>query len=214
MKAKIGTDMAKDQITCDSEKQDSNINLQQIRGSMSTKEEAKSLEIVNTTIEKDDNKLQDSNEHGNEENAANGKQMMKYGEDTGDNIKEKCNTPDESTSVPNNVKNMPAINLVVDLNDNMLDTYSSQEVIGNTDDENLEVTNENLTECEESIERIEKESDAQQHMRQTCDRNDISPVKRGRSMHKRRNISRRMKSTPPLRRGRNKNSNLLTYPND
>lgn len=92
-----------------------------------------------------------------------------YEESTGDNIRENINAPDKSSSLPTVVKNLPAINLVVDLKDNMIYTYSSQEMVGNTVDENVEVNNEEIWEENETVGMQHSEGDAQHHLNDVLD---------------------------------------------
>ncbi|KAJ8558270.1 hypothetical protein K7X08_005036 [Anisodus acutangulus] len=102
-------------------------------------------------------------------------------EEIGDNIKENMNAPDDSSSLPTAIKMMPGINLLVDLNDNLLDTYSSQEMMENTD----EVDNERMEQDKRCMkgqaEEEEGDREDHQHLREVCERHGISPVKRGRS---------------------------------
>ncbi|KAJ8551082.1 hypothetical protein K7X08_000452 [Anisodus acutangulus] len=57
----------------------------------------------------------------------------------GDNMKDSSIAPIESSSLPSAIKNLPAINFVVDLNDNMFDTYGSQEMVGDSVDVSINV---------------------------------------------------------------------------
>ncbi|MCD9643162.1 hypothetical protein HAX54_030381 [Datura stramonium] len=55
-------------------------------------------------------------------------------EETGENLHEN----NESSILPSNIKNMSPINLVVDLNDNILTSFSPQDMVNNTDKEEVE----------------------------------------------------------------------------
>ncbi|MCD9558633.1 hypothetical protein HAX54_016084 [Datura stramonium] len=180
-KVKIGADMNKQQNTFEYDKHDTNTNEQQIIRCMHSSNDTENSDKVPITANKENSNDQEHTEKGNDINSESGRKRMNYGVDTGDNIKEKYIAPEESSSVPSNIKNLPPISLVVDLNDNMLESYSSQEVIGSKDDENVIVNDEEWPEREESIDRSEDESDAQQHLREICERNGISLVKKGKA---------------------------------
>lgn len=68
---------------------------------------------------------QKSNKQPDAENYDIANQNHIYEEGTGDNIERSVNDQEESYSIPKNIENLPAKKLVVNLNDNMIDTYSS-----------------------------------------------------------------------------------------
>lgn len=74
---------------------------------------------------------------------------------------------------------MKAINLLVDLNQNMLHSYNSQEMIDNTVEDEMEYNRER-----DDNEDLQGDSEARQHLEEVCEKNGISPVSRSRSQHR------------------------------
>ncbi|XP_060212242.1 uncharacterized protein LOC132639872 [Lycium barbarum] len=111
-------------------------------------------------------------------------------EGIGDNM---SNNPDESFSLPTAIKNHPGINLIVDLNNNLIETYNSngKDVEDGRQDGNME--NLNQQEKEETVQEMSQEQ--QKHLKEVSDRNGLSPGRRGRNKQKKDNRKERSSSS-------------------
>ncbi|KAK6796174.1 hypothetical protein RDI58_003875 [Solanum bulbocastanum] len=105
----------------------------------------------------------------------------------------------ESTRLPSTIKSMEPINPVLDI---------SQEVIGHTEEEdvedNKEIFNDNI-----STEEQDQENFVQQYLKETCDENGVSSIRKGRSRQKRGQEGKNYrKTTSPSCKGKEKNATI------
>ncbi|KAK4370436.1 hypothetical protein RND71_009911 [Anisodus tanguticus] len=108
---------------------------------------------------------------------------MNQQKDTNEQMME--NNVDEEEQLVNFMEHN-GINLVVDLNDNMMKTDRLQEMMDNNEKEKSKESTQAEWKGSESILQVQESSDAQQHMKEVCDRNGLSPTRCGRSKYRER----------------------------
>ncbi|XP_070055078.1 uncharacterized protein [Nicotiana tomentosiformis] len=103
---------------------------------------------------------------------------------------------ESNISLPSYVKNQAPINLVVDIFGQLPNAQSSQEIVEETDEENAElIINDSLNVAEHNDNHNDGDH-AHRLMKEVCERNGVSPVKRGRSRQKKSSKSNKNKAEP------------------
>ncbi|KAJ8560604.1 hypothetical protein K7X08_022464 [Anisodus acutangulus] len=109
------------------------------------------------SIQEENDNLQHIKGRGNKESEEGERQEVEEigEEETGDNMKDSANNVTGSSSLPTAIKNHPGIDLIVDLNDNLMETYCIQDKEG-------DVENDFIHKEEEEVRRDQEEEEENQ----------------------------------------------------
>ncbi|KAK4374645.1 hypothetical protein RND71_005322 [Anisodus tanguticus] len=128
-------------------------------------------EMVNSrnlqSIQEEYDNLQHIEGRGNKESEEGERQEVEEigEEETGDNMKDSANNVTESSSLPTAIKNHPGIDLIVDLNDNLMETYCIQDKEGDVENDFIHKEEEEVRRDQEEEEENQEVCQEQQHQR-------------------------------------------------